>query len=83
MPKTKTSKTTKSTKRSTSKPQTKPVSTGVCACGCGTATGPRASYCPGHDHRHVSQIIRDHYGDLASFVAAHTKIRRTRTPKVA
>lgn len=38
--------------------KTNPAGLPVCLCGCGEATSRKSNYRPGHDARHVSQVVR-------------------------
>lgn len=47
--------------------------TGICLCGCGAATAPGKFFVASHDRRAESQVIKEHYGDIAGFVLAHRR----------
>jgi len=45
--------------------------TGRCFCGCGGRVPPGRFFVPSHDRRAEAEIIRERYGSIAGFVAAH------------
>ncbi len=45
--------------------------TGWCFCGCGQRVPPGRFFVPSHDRRAEADIIRERYGSIAGFVAAH------------
>lgn len=48
-----------------------PEPVGLCYCGCGSAVGPSKYFVPSHDRKAESRVIRERYGSIAGFVAAH------------
>jgi hypothetical protein len=45
---------------------------GVCWCGCGARLADsRVFFLVGHDKRAEARVIRERYGDVASFLLAH------------
>lgn len=40
-----------------------------CYCGCGRPT--KTGFAPGHDLRAVMRIVRERYGSVEAFLAAH------------
>ena len=45
--------------------------TGRCYCGCGGATEPTSYFAPGHDKRAEAKVVKDVYGSVVYFLAAH------------
>lgn len=45
--------------------------TGLCFCGCGGATSPKAHFIASHDRRAETRVIKAEYGSIADFVVAH------------
>ena len=45
--------------------------TGWCFCGCGQRVPEGRFFVPSHDRRAEADIIRERYGSIAAFVAAH------------
>ena len=45
--------------------------TGVCWCGCGQDLPRGSFFSPGHDKRAEARVIREKYGSVANFLAAH------------
>lgn len=46
--------------------------TGLCYCGCGTATdAPNKYFISSHDRRAEAKVVGDVYGSIAAFVVAH------------
>ncbi len=50
--------------------------TGWCFCGCGRRVPEGRFFVPSHDRRAEADIIREHYGSIAAFVAAHQQPSR-------
>jgi hypothetical protein len=46
------------------------IPTGECWCGCGKEVPVGAFFSPGHDKTAESRVIREVFGDVATFVAA-------------
>lgn len=54
------------------RPRTRAFPVGVCYCGCGASlASPTRFFLPGHDKRALDRVIKDRYGDVASFLLAH------------
>jgi hypothetical protein len=45
--------------------------TGWCFCGCGTKVPLTRFFVSSHDRKAEARIIREQYGSVAAFVAAH------------
>lgn len=45
--------------------------TGMCFCGCGESTAQGRHFVTAHDRKAEAAIVREHYGSIAAFVAAH------------
>ncbi len=45
--------------------------TGTCFCGCGEPTADGRHFLTSHDRKAEAAVIREHYGSIAAFVAAH------------
>jgi hypothetical protein len=45
--------------------------TGSCWCGCGEATEQTSFFMPGHDKRAEARVVKEVYGGVAEFLAAH------------
>jgi hypothetical protein len=54
-----------------SPPATPPAGVGGCLCGCGEVPKLGRDFVVTHDRRAEAQVIREHYGSIASFVRAH------------
>lgn len=45
--------------------------TGMCFCGCGEPTAEGRHFVTTHDRKAEAAVVREHYGSIAAFVAAH------------
>ena len=52
-------------------PKQRLLPTGECWCGCGAEIGIGSFFASGHDKVAESRVIREQYGSVADFVAAH------------
>ncbi len=56
--------------------------TGQCWCGCGEATPPTSFFSQGHDKRAEARVVKEVYGGVPEFLAAHGYGPEGRDPAV-
>jgi hypothetical protein len=57
--------------------------TGKCFCGCGEATEGTSYFMPGHDKKAEAKVVKEVYGGVIEFLAAHGYGPEGRDPSAA